>query len=106
MDSAHQSLQAALASDLLDRIKSGSPPFFERLVLDLLVAMGYGGSREDAAHAVGGTGDGEIDGVIKEDKLGLESIYVQAKRWEGSVGRPIVQAFAGVTCPRCLVHVF
>jgi restriction system protein len=95
MDTAHQSLRAALASDLLDRIKSGSPQFFERLVLDLLVAMGYGGSREDAAHAVGRSGDDGIDGIIKEDKLGLESIYLQAKRWEGSVGRPVVQGFAG-----------
>ena len=95
MDTAHQSLRAALASELLDRIKAGSPGFFERLVLDLLVAMGYGGSREDAAHAVGRTGDEGVDGFIKEDKLGLDSIYLQAKRWEGSVGRPVVQGFAG-----------
>jgi restriction system protein len=95
MEAAHQSLRAALAGDLLDRIKAGSPNFFERLVLDLLVAMGYGGSREDAAQAVGRSGDNGIDGIIKEDKLGLESIYLQAKRWEGSVGRPVVQGFAG-----------
>jgi restriction system protein len=65
------------------------------LVLDLLVAIGYGGSREDAAQAVGGSGDDGIDGIIKEDKLGLDSIYLQAKRWEGPVSRPTVQAFAG-----------
>jgi restriction system protein len=82
-------------ADLLDRVKAGSPRFFELLVLDLLVAMGYGGTRSDAAQAVGGSGDGGVDGYIKEDKLGLDSIYLQAKRWENSVGRPIVQAFAG-----------
>ena len=95
METAHRTLRAALASDLLDRLKSGSPQFFERLVLDLLVAMGYGGSREDAAQAVGRSGDDGIHGIIKEDKLGLESIYLQAKRWENSVGRPVVQGFAG-----------
>ncbi|MFN8593124.1 MAG: restriction endonuclease [Thermomicrobiales bacterium] len=95
MEAGYQALRAALASDLLDRIKSGSPKFFEQLVLDLLVAMGYGGSRSDAARAVGGSGDGGVDGYIKEDKLGLDSIYLQAKRWQESVGRPIVQAFAG-----------
>jgi restriction system protein len=80
---------------LLERIKRVSPRFFEHLVLDLLVAIGYGGSREDAAQAVGGSGDDGIDGIIKEDKLGLDSIYLQAKRWEGPVSRPTVQAFAG-----------
>jgi restriction system protein len=95
MEQGYQDLRKALADDLLDRIKSGSPQFFERLVLDLLVAMGYGGSREDAAHAVGRSGDDGIDGIIKEDKLGLDSIYLQAKRWEASVGRPVVQGFAG-----------
>ena len=92
---AYLQLRSALASELLDKIKAGSPAFFEQLVIDLLVAMGYGGSRDDAAQAVGGSGDGGVDGYIKEDKLGLDSIYLQAKRWENPVGRPVVQAFAG-----------
>jgi restriction system protein len=71
------------------------PRVFEQLVVDVLVKMGYGGSREDAGQAVGGTGDGGIDGIIKEDRLGLDTIYVQAKRWEGPVGRPDIQKFAG-----------
>ena len=85
----------SLAAQLLERLKQSSPGFFERVVVDLLVAMGYGGSHEDAARVVGRSGDGGIDGVIKEDRLGLESIYVQAKRWEASVGRPTIQQFAG-----------
>jgi restriction system protein len=88
-------VRANLAAQLLDRVTQESPAFFEKLVVDLLVKMGYGGIHEDAAKAVGRSGDGGIDGVIKEDRLGLESIYVQAKRWEGSVGRPIIQQFAG-----------
>jgi restriction system protein len=84
-----------LAAQLLERVKQASPTFFENLVVDLLVAMGYGGTHEDAAKVVGRSGDGGIDGVIKEDRLGLESIYVQAKRWEASVGRPVIQQFAG-----------
>lgn len=76
-------------------MKSSPPAFFERLVIDLLVAMGYGGSRQDAGRAIGKSGDGGIDGIIKEDKLGLDVIYVQAKRWEGTVGRPEIQKFAG-----------
>jgi restriction system protein len=95
MPKAYSQLRTALASDLLDKIKTSSPSFFEQIVIDLLVAMGYGGSRDDAAQAVGGSGDGGVDGYIKEDKLGLDSIYLQAKRWENSVGRPVVQAFAG-----------
>ncbi|MCX6679043.1 MAG: restriction endonuclease [Methanothrix sp.] len=79
----------------MNRIKSSSPRFFELLVVDLLVAMGYGGSRKDAGEAVGQSGDGGIDGIIKEDMLGLDAIYLQAKRWDGTVGRPVVQAFAG-----------
>jgi len=79
----------------LERIKQCSPQFFEQLLVELLVAMGYGGSRNDAGQAVGQSGDGGIDGIIKEDKLGLDIIYIQAKRWEAAVGRPIVQAFAG-----------
>ena len=92
---AHTQLQAVLADEVLTRIKALSPQFFEKLVLELLVAMGYGGTIQDAAHVVGQSGDGGIDGVIKEDKLGLDMIYVQAKRWDNTVGRPTVQAFAG-----------
>jgi restriction system protein len=84
-----------LVAELLDKIKASPPVFFEQLVVELLVAMGYGGSRADAGKAVGRGGDGGIDGIIKEDKLGLDTIYVQAKRWEGSVGRPEIQKFAG-----------
>jgi restriction system protein len=76
-------------------VKARSPAFFESLVIDLLVRMGYGGSRKEAAERIGRTGDVGIDGVIKEDPLGLDVVYVQAKRWEGTVGRTIVQAFAG-----------
>lgn len=92
---AHKNLQAALASELLSKIKECSPRFFENLVIDLLLKMGYGGSREDAGRAVGGSGDGGIDGVISEDRLGLDNIYIQAKRWEGTVGRPEIQKFVG-----------
>jgi restriction system protein len=84
-----------LVAQILERIRRGSPAAFEKLVVDVLVAMGYGGSHEDAAEVVGKSGDGGIDGVIKEDRLGFESIYVQAKRWEGSVGRPVIQQFVG-----------
>jgi restriction system protein len=91
----YELLRASLAAQLLDRVRQASPAFFEQLVIDLLVAMGYGGSQEDAARVVGQSGDGGIDGIIKEDRLGLESIYVQAKRWEATVGRPTVQQFAG-----------
>lgn len=92
---AWQGLRLQLAQELLDRMRAVAPGFFEKLVLDVLVAMGYGGSRQDAALAVGGVRDGGIDGLIKEDRLGLDTIYVQAKRWNGVVGRPQVQAFAG-----------
>jgi restriction system protein len=90
-----QILRQSLAQEILETIKSCSPQFFERLVVDVLVAMGYGGSRKDAGQAVGQSGDGGIDGIIKEDKLGLDTIYIQAKRWEGTVGAPSVQGFAG-----------
>ncbi len=95
LESSYQRLRQALAEELLERIKNAPPPFFEKLVIDLLVAMGYGGSYEDAARAVGRTGDDGIDGIIKQDRLGLDFVYVQAKRWNNPVGRPIVQAFAG-----------
>ena len=90
----HQ-IREELAADLLEKIKNNTPAFFEKLVIDLLVAMRYGGSREDAGKAVGGSGDGGIDGIINEDRLGLDVIYVQAKRWEGNVSRPEIQKFAG-----------
>ncbi len=95
LEASYQSLRQSLARELLERIKGCSPGFFEILVVDLLVAMGYGGSRRDAGQAVGQSGDGGIDGIIKEDKLGLDVVYIQAKRWESKVGRPVVQAFAG-----------
>ena len=91
----YEKIQEKLATELLQQIKNNTPAFFEELVIDLLVAMGYGGSREDAAKAVGGSGDGGIDGIINEDRLGLDIIYVQAKRWEGNVSRPEIQKFAG-----------
>jgi len=95
LEASYAELRRSLRDELLERIKACPPPFFERLVVDLLVAMGYGGSRADAGQAVGRSGDGGIDGIIKEDKLGLDAIYVQAKRWDGTVGRPVVQGFAG-----------
>jgi len=91
----YELLRSSLAAQLLERVRQASPAFFEQLVIDVLVAMGYGGSEEDAARVVGQSGDGGIDGIIKEDRLGLESIYVQAKRWEATVGRPTVHQFAG-----------
>jgi restriction system protein len=93
--SAYRRLRRDLEIELIEQVKAASPAFFERLVIDLLVAMGYGGSRQDAGRAIGKSGDGGIDGIIKEDKLGLDVIYVQAKRWEGTVGRPEIQKFAG-----------
>lgn len=94
-ETAYQKLRLDLAEDLLRTIKGCSPEFFERLVVDVLVAMGYGGTRKDAGQAIGRAGDDGIDGIIKEDRLGLDIIYIQAKRWEGSVGRPEIQKFAG-----------
>lgn len=88
-------LKDDLKVELLNLIKNNSPQFFERLVVDLLVAMGYGGSHQDAAQAIGKTNDGGIDGVISEDRLGLDKIYIQAKRWENTVGRPDIQQFKG-----------
>ena len=90
----YQQIRRELATELLRKIKDNTPAFFEKLVVDLLVEMGYGGSREDA-EAVGRSGDGGIDGIINEDRLGLDVIYVQAKRWEGNVSRPEIQKFAG-----------
>ncbi len=95
LEHAYERLRAAVESDLVDTMKGVSPAFFEELVIDLLVRMGYGGNRAEAARAIGRTGDGGVDGVIDEDRLGLDSIYVQAKRWDSSVGRPEIQKFAG-----------
>ncbi len=95
LDAAHFSLKSAVEKELLSLVKSGSPGFFEQIVIDVLVAMGYGGNRAGAARAIGKSGDGGIDGIIDEDRLGLDLIYVQAKRWEGIVGRPEIQKFNG-----------
>jgi restriction system protein len=92
---AYQDLKNNLANELLQQLKASSPTQFENMVIDLLVAMGYGGSRKEAAKAIGRSGDEGIDGIINEDRLGLDVIYVQAKKWEGTVGRPEVQKFAG-----------
>lgn len=95
--SVYQSLRKELADELLEYVLGASPAFFERLVVDLLLAMGYGGSLEDAGHAIGTSGDGGIDGYIQEDRLGLSTVYIQAKRYapENRVQRPQVQGFAG-----------
>ena len=95
MEAASSQLRAALSDEVLERIKSCPPVFFERLVVQLLIRMGYGGSREEAGRAVGRSGDGGIDGVINEDRLGLDAIYLQAKRWEGSVGEGQIRDFKG-----------
>ena len=95
LDKAYQSIRESLASDLLSKVVQLSPAFFERLVVELLVKMGYGGSIKDAGKAIGKSGDEGIDGTIKEDKLGLDIIYIQAKRWSpgNTVGRPELQKF-------------
>jgi restriction system protein len=96
LESAYENLRDELADELLARLKKVSPAFFERVVVELLVKMGYGGSRADAGKAIGRSGDGGIDGIIKEDKLGLDVVYIQAKRWDSNpVGRPDVMQFAG-----------
>ncbi|MEZ6196769.1 MAG: restriction endonuclease [Planctomycetota bacterium] len=93
---AMRQLRSELKLDVLHQVKVMSPAFFEQLVIDLLVAMGYGGSHEDAGQAVGRSGDGGIDGVIKEDRLGLDAIYIQAKKWDANpIGRPEIQKFVG-----------
>jgi restriction system protein len=96
LETAYENLRDELADELLARLKKISPAFFERVVVELLVKMGYGGSRADAGKAIGRSGDGGIDGIIKEDKLGLDVVYIQAKRWDNNpVGRPDVMQFAG-----------
>jgi restriction system protein len=95
LDVAYQRLRNNLEYEILQQLKTASPSFFEKVVVELLVKMGYGGNLNDAGQAVGHSGDGGIDGIIKEDRLGLDAIYIQAKRWEGTVGRPEIQKFAG-----------
>jgi restriction system protein len=95
LDTAYHQLRRAVETELLAAVRAASFRFFERLVVELLVKMGYGGSLKDAGKAIGRSGDDGLDGVIKEDHLGLDAIYIQAKRWERTVGRPEVQAFAG-----------
>lgn len=95
LEDGYQRIRQELAQELLSRIKSSSSRFFERLVVELLVKMGYGGSIKDAGQVIGRSGDEGIDGTIKEDRLGLDVIYIQAKKWEGSVGRPEIQKFVG-----------
>ena len=100
LENAYQEIRDTLAQDVLENVMSCTPAFFERLVVELLVAMGYGGSRRDAARAVGQTGDEGIDGIIDEDRLGLDIIYIQAKKWTNSVGRPEIQKFVGALAGR------
>ena len=95
LQKAYQGIRNDLKIEILDNIKTNTPEFFEKLVVDLMVGMGYGGSRSDAGKSVGRSGDEGIDGIIKEDRLGLDVIYLQAKRWEGTVGRPEIQKFVG-----------
>jgi restriction system protein len=95
LESAHEKIRDGLASEVMEKIKTCSPSFFERLVVDVIVKMGYGGTRQDAGKAIGKSGDGGVDGIIKEDKLGLDTIFIQAKRWENTVGRPEIQKFVG-----------
>jgi restriction system protein len=95
LEATHAQLRQEVESDLLERLRQGNPTFFEKAVIDVLVGMGYGGSRIDAGQHLGKSGDEGVDGVINEDKLGLDKIYVQAKRHKDTVGRPEVQAFSG-----------
>ncbi|EAZ92336.1 restriction endonuclease [Crocosphaera chwakensis] len=95
LERIYLAIKEDIKKELLETIKQYSPNFFEKLVIDLLISMGYGGSRKEAGEAVGQVNDGGIDGIIKEDRLGLDIIYIQAKRWENTVGRPEIQKFAG-----------
>jgi restriction system protein len=95
MEDAYVTIRSGLVGELLEQVMHSSTSFFERLVVDLLVRMGYGGTRKDAGEAVGGSGDEGIDGIINEDRLGLEVVYIQAKRWKDTVGRPEIQRFVG-----------
>ena len=96
LENAYQSLRNELSRELLEQVKISPPSLFEKMVVELLVKMGYGGSREDAGQAIGKSGDEGIDGIIKEDRLGLDVIYIQAKRWDQTIiGRPEIQRFVG-----------
>ena len=95
IEEAHEILRESLAGQILDQLKACSASFFEKVVVEVLVKMGYGGSRKDAGQAIGKSGDEGIDGIIKEDRLGLDIIYIQAKKWDGTISRPEVQKFAG-----------
>ncbi|GAB1235413.1 restriction endonuclease [Ferrigenium sp. UT5] len=95
LEQSFQRIQGELAASVLEQVKNGSPAFFENLVVELLLKMGYGRNRVDAGKAIGKSGDEGIDGIISEDRLGLEAIYIQAKRWAGTVGRPEIQKFVG-----------
>lgn len=95
LERAYEGIRTELAAALLARVKECPPSFFEQLVVDLLLRMGYGRSRAEAGQAIGSSGDEGIDGIISEDKLGLDAIYIQAKRWQGTVGRPEIQKFVG-----------
>ncbi len=95
IDSAYLKIRQSLTDEILQTVKNCSPSFFETLVVDVLVKMGYGGTRKDAGKAIGRSGDNGIDGIINEDRLGLDVIYIQAKKWDNPVGRPEIQKFAG-----------
>ncbi len=95
IEAAYETIRGGLVDELIDQVMQCSPEFFERLVVDLLVRMGYGGTRKDAGRAVGKSGDEGIDGIINEDRLGLEVVYLQAKRWKDTVSRPELQKFVG-----------
>ncbi|HEX9251293.1 MAG TPA: restriction endonuclease [Ignavibacteriaceae bacterium] len=94
-EAAYENLRTELSSDILEHLKKSDPTLFEKIVIEVLVKMGYGGSLRDAGRAIGRSGDEGIDGIIKEDRLGLDIIYVQAKRWDNTVSRPEIQKFAG-----------
>jgi restriction system protein len=95
LQEGYETIRADLGHELLEKVRNNTPEFFEKLVVDLMVSMGYGGSRADAAESIGQSGDEGVDGIIKEDRLGLDVIYLQAKRWHGPVGRPEIQKFVG-----------
>jgi restriction system protein len=95
IEAGYQRMKTTLASELKEAVQKASPAFFENLIVELLLKMGYGGSRQDAGRAVGQSGDGGIDGIINEDRLGLDVIYLQAKRWQNTVGAPDIQSFIG-----------
>lgn len=95
IEKAYQQMRSALAQELLDIIKKSPSTFFERMVVDFVLALGYGGSRKDAGEALGRSGDGGVDGVIKEDRLGLDVVYLQAKRWTNPIGANLIREFAG-----------